>query len=557
MGQAPGLPYRLTPGSSVMLTLSYTPSELGLSNGTLTFASDSPGDEEVVVTLEGVRSDAACEVQASTAETNFGAVRVGQQMERTYSLRNTGTGACVLTSPFLSTLYANDSGFTVSGAADHIGPGEEATVSVRFAPARRGQLRAVAEVEVLGVGPVLVTLRGRGVTGGLSVNPLELDFGAVVAGCASPQKSFSLLSNGSDTASVDAPVLTAGAPFWLSSMNLPGQLAPGAAITFPVTFAPTQEGVFDADVTLTGYIPDEVTLVVALHGEGANANVPVTEHFVVDAVQTMDVLFVVDNSGSMSDNQERLAANALRFVEVADFLGTVDYHLGVTTTDVDEGGERGQLLGSPAYITRSSGNPTGLFTERAEVGVMGSGYEQGLEAARLAFSSPAVEGANQGFLRLSAGLAVVIVSDEEDSSPLLVRQYLDFFDGLKSGTRAPVVISAISGGDSGCQDTTDGDLAFPAARYMEAVRATGGIAESICESDWGESLRHVGESVFLSRGRFRLAGTPGSGSITLKVNGVSQSVGWIYDAVANAVVFDSNHLPSAGARVDITYESSC
>src|SRR6185503_15155126 len=48
-----------------------------------------------------------------------------------------------------------------------------------------------------------------------------------------------------------------------------------------------------------------------------------------------DILFVVDNSGSMADEQENLAANFEAFI--TQIAGAGDYQIMVATTDVDSG----------------------------------------------------------------------------------------------------------------------------------------------------------------------------------------------------------------------------
>jgi hypothetical protein len=58
------------------------------------------------------------------------------------------------------------------------------------------------------------------------------------------------------------------------------------------------------------------------------------------AVVPADILFVVDNSGSMADEQENLALNFARFVDQT--IGAADYQIGVVTTDLSsQNGERG------------------------------------------------------------------------------------------------------------------------------------------------------------------------------------------------------------------------
>src|SRR4051794_8019943 len=64
------------------------------------------------------------------------------------------------------------------------------------------------------------------------------------------------------------------------------------------------------------------------HGDGDNST--------VDALgcTKMDVLFVIDNSGSMGEEQTNLVANFPMFISVLDQSG-LDYRVGVTTTGRD------------------------------------------------------------------------------------------------------------------------------------------------------------------------------------------------------------------------------
>src|SRR5262245_7250429 len=62
-----------------------------------------------------------------------------------------------------------------------------------------------------------------------------------------------------------------------------------------------------------------------------------------------DILFVVDNSGSMADDQENLARNLDKFIDVIAGSSGGDYQIAVTTTDLDSpGGEQGGLVAYPA-----------------------------------------------------------------------------------------------------------------------------------------------------------------------------------------------------------------
>jgi hypothetical protein len=70
---------------------------------------------------------------------------------------------------------------------------------------------------------------------------------------------------------------------------------------------------------------------------------PGTERVTLSDVSTADVLFVVDDSGSMAAEQQRLAANFWRFIQnlndtnlarAASGLEPIDFHVAVTTTSI-------------------------------------------------------------------------------------------------------------------------------------------------------------------------------------------------------------------------------
>ncbi|MBI5498248.1 MAG: choice-of-anchor D domain-containing protein [Deltaproteobacteria bacterium] len=549
-GQPP-LPHLLGPSQSILLSVQFAAAPTGTYASQLVLGTTSPGDAVITVPMEATRVDRACRAATAVTELNFGAVRLAQQSRLAFMVRNDGTGPCVLAPPVPAPGYVSSPSFSSLGTGTTVQPGGAHRVEVVFAPQQRGVLRGVVQVGVAGAPAVLVSLRGRGTAGGVSANPPFVDFGRVPVGCGTSTRNVTLIADGAEVVDVQLPQVLPGLPFSVDTSGFPARLLPGAARMVSLTFAPGVEGVYTGELHIPATIPEPMDLVVGLRGEGMPRTTEQTEEFVAAATTSMDVLFVVDNSGSMQDNQENLSANMSRFIQVADFRTVVDYQLGLTTTDVSPDGEQGALVGAPAIITRASGDPVGAFTQRALVGVYGSGDEQGLEAARLALSPPLVVGHNRGFLRDRAGLAIIVVSDEEDGSPLPVSAYVDFFTGLKAASGAPVIINAITGQATGC------DTGYPAVRYEAAVQATGGVSASICDPDWATKLRQVGEAALLSSNRFRLAGQPNAGTVTVTVNGTPVRAGWRYDPASNTVIFEAAAQPSPGARVVVSYQVQC
>lgn len=177
-----------------------------------------------------------------------------------------------------------------------------------------------------------------------------------------------------------------------------------------------------------------------------------------DKVQT-DILFVIDDSGSMSANQANLVANLGVFIDtLAASPVQNEFRIGVTNTSVEEydattayaaGPSRGTpfprgailavyqapsgavspgvFIYDPAAYPQTGGwggnriLDAGLVTLRqdfkanVQVGTDGASREQPFRAARRALVDRLAD-ANAGFLRPGARLAVFFLTDEDDCS---------------------------------------------------------------------------------------------------------------------------------------------
>ncbi len=242
--------------------------------------------------------------------------------------------------------------------------------------------------------------------------------------------------------------------------------------------------------------------------------------------QKMDVLFVIDNSGSMAQEQTNLAANFPGFISVLDASG-LDYRVAVTTSGRDysytmttpigplpesqDGGDNGRML-QPAscgmsrrWIEKTDPDPAGTFACVAAVGTGGPSDEMPLAATRDAFEDRISDGHNAGFRRADALLAIVILTDENDCSyeqsvslPFgqflcesmmePVSNYVAFLDGY-TGSRQRWATAVIAGAGPGDCTSALGD-ADEATRLIDFVNQTGpnAVISSICEGDLSVGL---------------------------------------------------------------------
>jgi hypothetical protein len=179
----------------------------------------------------------------------------------------------------------------------------------------------------------------------------------------------------------------------------------------------------------------------------------------VRGVAKTDILFVVDDSRSMSEEQQNVRDNLAGFLErLVNAPVRNDFQIGVTTTSVEdfdarvtsypagtpseglpfpagalvavepaaEGsfrydpalGATNPLAGfvGPRILRAGSEALLADFAANVLVGTDGTGKEQAFRAARLALTDRLADGVNAGFLRPGARLAIVFVSDEDDCS---------------------------------------------------------------------------------------------------------------------------------------------
>ncbi len=238
--------------------------------------------------------------------------------------------------------------------------------------------------------------------------------------------------------------------------------------------------------------------------------------------EKIDLLFVIDNSGSMGEEQTNLATNFPAFIEVIEASG-LDYRVAVTTSGMDytynqqlpiggtiptslDGGDNGAMLqpGSCAmtnrWIDATDADPSGAFACAAAVGTSGPSDEMPLAAMRAAFDDRMTDGTNAGFRRPDALLGVVLLTDENDcsyeqsvtlsfaqtlceSQMEPVANYVGFLDTY-TGDRGRWATAVIAGpGPDAC--TSDFGSADYASRLQELTTMTGpnAVFSSICDGD--------------------------------------------------------------------------
>jgi len=262
-----------------------------------------------------------------------------------------------------------------------------------------------------------------------------------------------------------------------------------------------------------------------------------TDQLVINK-QPADILFVVDDSGSVADVQSNIAQ---RFSAFMQQVSNLDYRIGIITTDVssnisdtpnnppatvNRNGalQDGKLIAVDGvgnyFITPQLPNPAALFAQTIQLPesqtcassgytVCPSGDPRGIYAANLLVTNN-----YNSFLRDNAPLTIVIVSDsdERNSGTLANQGYPQGTNDLPATLLAnlksqfpnkPVQVDAIvvAPNDTACYNARyhrNGNpylFAWYAPIYASLVAQTGGVLGSVCASDYTQQLGQIGAGV--------------------------------------------------------------
>ena len=201
----------------------------------------------------------------------------------------------------------------------------------------------------------------------------------------------------------------------------------------------------------------------------------------------VDILWVIDNSGSMAEEQALIADAAPTLISALNKSG-LDWHMGGVTTDMAEPAESGKLQGANGYkwVDATVPTPAGLFAAMAQPGTLGYYEEQGRAAAYAALIPPLSTNENAGFYRDDAVLHVVFVSDENDQSGTnaTLPVVTDHFNtGLKPQTATEPRYTQVHGiiGFPGNNCGAD-----PGTDHFQLVSDVlpGGLTFDICSPNW-------------------------------------------------------------------------
>ena len=258
----------------------------------------------------------------------------------------------------------------------------------------------------------------------------------------------------------------------------------------------------------------------------------------------VDILFVIDDSGSMNVHQTTLAQNSSVFARTIAKNKILNTHYGVVTSSMSTfpcSDRMGRLFGNPRYITKTTPDYDLRLIHNLQPGDRCSGIERFFDAIYTAVTPPLSVGYNSGFLRKDAHLAIIFITDTYDQSRMVTGDQLyEHLVRMKGGDRNKILAygAIIPPAVQRCR--RDEQNREPTA-IMKFIKRAGGSYFNLCAANYGARLARVGEEIVSQIELFiPLSDIPADGTIRINMGAYvlpnDPVHGWSYDPMRNGVL---------------------
>jgi hypothetical protein len=573
-------PLELAPGGRAALWVRFAPRRAGASfeGGFELVTEDGQAGPQVLAF--GQTAPRACALAFAEEALDFGTVDPFGSTHRTLVLRNEaapGGHSCVVTARLE---HPGDPRFRLENDTTQVRvePGTRFAIELSVSPGWPLHSEALSGLELYLDGLPLARLALRAhFPDCLEATAEVLDFGTVDGCLPGPSLELPLEKRCAAQVTLDSVVVEDAATVpgqqlrCLSPDGCPQFLLP-EAVTGPrvladapellkVMYQPLVEAPALGRLRLryrTGQQPFE--RVIALHGAAGFDDLWSHQWDTGPLPAKTDVLLVIDNGPTMGARAQALAARVLLLTDQLA-LGCGDHRVAVTWADTRPGSTEGRFVhpaDEPSVVTLECGPcfPDRLKA-RATVVVDPDALATPLEAALRALTPPLVDTTNVELLRGEADLAVLIVTDRQDTSPLSAADYAQQLMAVKAAPQTTTVKIAGGFGDVAACGTQQDD-----GRLAQVAALTGGATVDLCAPDWGFFPDPPPAECGFRRQTFELGGQPlYLGALSVFVDGAPvPQLGpdgvpnWEYLPQPGAVRFTT--APGAGRLVQVDYLGS-
>jgi len=259
----------------------------------------------------------------------------------------------------------------------------------------------------------------------------------------------------------------------------------------------------------------------------------VDHFFQPTSVNGVDILWVIDTSGSMNSFQDELLAGIDAMLNALPAAG---WRLNMISNSPDKAAIDQQFPLVPGDT---------VVDAEAMYNAMSVGHqEEGFDATyEYIVNNPWAS----SWMRHDAALLVVLVSDEEDQSNFhfpIVDDFVWWYGGLRTSTFLASIIN-LDPAVSLCNNSTHN----AGYRYEDATTQLAGTVVDICSADWAPGVADASNQVD-PYDEWPLTYEPLESTIVVFIDGIPDT-NWTYDSTMNVVLFTTT--PPGGSLVEIGY----
>jgi hypothetical protein len=246
----------------------------------------------------------------------------------------------------------------------------------------------------------------------------------------------------------------------------------------------------------------------------------------------VNILFVVDNSGSMAAYQELLSKNIQQFANRFFRNQRIDYRIGVVpifderylhSDQLNSAGQRrkmnplGELVplkglpegstpdgSTPRFITRETPNAEAVLSQTVLLGAekWGPEAEESFRPVLAIFDEKRNASINGGFYQKEAHLMIVFLTDADDVGLLSGEQFYQSLLEEKSGDASKILIATAfpDPRSTTCPQNSSSEKPIR-DKFPSLLNASGGMMLDLCSPDFGYRLTLLGERLRQRIGR--------------------------------------------------------
>ncbi len=248
------------------------------------------------------------------------------------------------------------------------------------------------------------------------------------------------------------------------------------------------------------------------------------------AYEAIDILWVIDRSCSMNDNDTEVIAGVEAMMN--SLSPDVNWRLQMITTGL-------QAQPNTFPLTQGSTSKDALYML---AGLPSDHLEQGFTAVQDYIEYDAYA---QTWLRPYAALLVVFVSDEEEQSKMSAADFTAWYKYQRGSVYLSSIVN-VETADSVCLSLAQANVGY---KYMEAANHFNGNIIDICSTDWSAGVEEATQRLE-PVDQWALTHVPALETLVVFIDGLPD-YGWEYDEETNKVYFDT--APPEAALVEISY----